>query len=197
MKQKRVAKIERKTKETAIKLELNLDGSGKTNIKSGIGFLDHMLDLLAFHGMFDLKLKCDGDLEIDTHHTTEDIALALGCALAEVVAEKKGIFRYGHSYVPMDESLIRAALDLSGRPEFVFHGEFTQPTIGYLDTQMITHFFKSLAVSARMTLHLSILYGINDHHKCEGMFKSVGRALRAAVELDPRRKDVVSTKGIL
>ena len=197
MKQKRVAKIERKTKETAIKLELNLDGSGKTNIKSGIGFLDHMLDLLAFHGMFDLKLKCDGDLEIDTHHTTEDIALALGCALAEVVGEKKGIFRYGHSYVPMDESLIRAALDLSGRPEFVFHGKFTQPTIGYLDTQMITHFFKSLAVSARMTLHLSILYGINDHHKCEGMFKSVGRALRAAVELDPRRKDVVSTKGTL
>jgi len=113
MKQKRVAKIERKTKETAIKLELNLDGSGKTNIKSGIGFLDHMLDLLAFHGMFDLKLKCDGDLEIDTHHTTEDIALALGCALAEAVGEKKGIFRYGHSYVPMDESLIRAALDLS------------------------------------------------------------------------------------
>ena len=197
MKQKRVAKIERKTKETAIKLELNLDGSGKTNIKSGIGFLDHMLDLLAFHGMFDLKLKCDGDLEIDTHHTTEDIALALGCALAEVVGEKKGIFRYGHSYVPMDESLIRAALDLSGRPEFVFHGEFTQPTIGYLDTQMITHFFKSLAVSARMTLHLSILYGINDHHKCEGLFKSVGRALRAAVTLDLRRKDVVSTKGTL
>ncbi len=197
MKQKRVAKIERKTKETAIKLELNLDGSGKTNIKSGIGFLDHMLDLLAFHGMFDLKLKCDGDLEIDTHHTTEDIALALGRALVEAVGEKKGIFRYGHSYVPMDESLIRAALDLSGRPEFVFHGEFTQPTIGYLDTQMITHFFKSLAVSARMTLHLSILYGINDHHKCEGMFKSVGRALRAAVELDLRRKDVVSTKGTL
>ena len=197
MKQKRVAKIECKTKETAIKLELNLDGSGKTNIKSGIGFLDHMLDLWAFHGMFDLKLKCDGDLEIDTHHTTEDIALALGRALAEAVGEKKGIFRYGHSYVPMDESLIRAALDLSGRPEFVFHGEFTQPTIGYLDTQMITHFFKSLAVSARMTLHLSILYGINDHHKCEGMFKSVGRALRAAVELDPRRKDVVSTKGTL
>jgi len=197
MKQKRAAKIECKTKETAIKLELNLDGSGKTNIKSGIGFLDHMLDLWAFHGMFDLKLKCDGDLEIDTHHTTEDIALALGRALAEAVGEKKGIFRYGHSYVPMDESLIRAALDLSGRPEFVFHGEFTQPTIGYLDTQMITHFFKSLAVSARMTLHLSILYGINDHHKCEGMFKSVGRALRAAVELDPRRKDVVSTKGTL
>lgn len=197
MKQKRVAKIVRKTKETAIKLELNLDGSGKTEIDTGIGFLDHMLDLWAFHGLFDLKLKCDGDLEIDTHHTTEDIALSLGTALAEAVGEKKGIFRYGHSYVPMDEALIRAALDLSGRPEFVFHGEFTQPTIGHLDTQMITHFFKSLAISSKMTLHLSILYGINDHHKCEGMFKSVGRALRFAVELDPRRKDVVSTKGIL
>jgi len=197
MKQKRVAKIERKTKETAITLELNLDGSGKTDINSGIGFLDHMLDLWAFHGMFDLKLKCAGDLEIDSHHTTEDIALALGSALVEAVGEKKGIFRYGHSYVPMDEALIRAALDLSGRPEFVFHGEFTQPKIGNLDTQMITHFFKSLAVSSRMTLHLSILYGINDHHKCEGMFKSVGRALRAAVESDPRRKDVASTKGTL
>mgnify|MGYP001162733504 CR=1 FL=1 len=197
MKKKRVAKIERKTNETAIKLELNLDGSGETDIKSGIGFLDHMLDLWAFHGMFDLKLKCDGDLEIDTHHTTEDIALALGIALADSVGEKKGVFRYGHSYVPMDEALVRATVDLSGRPEFVFHGEFTQPMIGYLDTQMITHFFKSLAVSSRMNLHLSILYGINDHHKCEGMFKSVGRALRAAVELDPRRKDVVSTKGIL
>lgn len=197
MKQKRVAKIVRKTKETNIELELNLDGSGKTKINTGIGFLDHMLNLWAFHGLFDLKLKCAGDLEIDTHHTTEDIALALGSALAEAVGEKKGIFRYGHSYVPMDEALIRAALDLSGRPEFVFHGEFIQPTIGHLDTQMITHFFKSLAISSRMTLHLSILYGINDHHKCEGMFKSVGRALREAVEIDPRRKDVVSTKGTL
>ena len=197
MNQIRVAKIERKTKETAIKLELKLGGSGKTDIKSGIGFLDHMLDSWAFHGMFDLKLICDGDLEIDTHHTTEDIALALGNALAEAVGEKKGVFRYGHSYVPMDEALVRAALDLSGRPEFVFQGEFTQTRIGYLDTQMITHFFKSLAVSSKMTLHLSILYGINDHHKCEGMFKSVGRALREAVELDPSRKNVVSTKGIL
>ena len=156
-----------------------------------------MHDLLAFHGMFYLKLKCDRDLEIDTYHTTEDIALALGSALAEAISEKKGISRYGHSYVAMDEALVRAALDLSGRPEFVFHGEFTQAMIGYLDTQMITHFFKSLAVSSRMTLHLSILYGLNDHHKCEGRFKSVGRALRAAVELDSRRKDVVSTKGIL
>ena len=197
MKQKRVAKIERITKETKIKLELNLDGSGKTEIKTGIGFLDHMLNLWAFHGLFDLKIKCSGDLEIDAHHTTEDIALTLGSALAEAVGEKKGISRYGHAYVPMDEALIRAALDLSGRSEFVFSGEFSQQTIGQLDTQMITHFFRSLAMSSGMTLHMVILYGINDHHKCEGLFKALGRALRVAVELDPRRTEVVSTKGTL
>ena len=197
MKQKRVAKIERITNETKIKLELNLDGSGKTEIKTGIGFLDHMLNLWAFHGLFDLKIKCSGDLEIDAHHTTEDIAIVLGSALAKAVGEKKGISRYGHAYVPMDEALIRAALDLSGRSEFVFSGEFSQQTIGQLDTQMITHFFRSLAMSSGMTLHMVILYGINDHHKCEGLFKALGRALRIAVELDPRRTEVVSTKGTL
>ena len=197
MKQKRVAKIERITNETKIELELNLDGSGKTEIKTGIGFLDHMLNLWAFHGLFDLKIKCSGDLEIDAHHTTEDIAIVLGSALAKAVGEKKGISRYGHAYVPMDEALIRAALDLSGRSEFVFSGEFSQQTIGQLDTQMITHFFRSLAMSSGMTLHMVILYGINDHHKCEGLFKALGRALRVAVELDPRRTEVVSTKGTL
>ena len=197
MKQKRVAKIERITNETKIKLELNLDGFGKTEIKTGIGFLDHMLNLWAFHGLFDLKIKCSGDLEIDAHHTTEDIAIVLGSALAKAVGEKKGISRYGHAYVPMDEALIRAALDLSGRSEFVFSGEFSQQTIGQLDTQMITHFFRSLAMSSGMTLHMVILYGINDHHKCEGLFKALGRALRVAVELDPRRTEVVSTKGTL
>ena len=197
MKQKRVAKIERITNDTKIKLELNLDGSGKTKIKTGIGFLDHMLNLWAFHGLFDLKIKCSGDLEIDAHHTTEDIAIVLGSALAKAVGEKKGISRYGHAYVPMDEALIRAALDLSGRSEFVFSGEFSQQTIGQLDTQMITHFFRSLAMSSGMTLHMVILYGINDHHKCEGLFKALGRALRVAVELDPRRTEVVSTKGTL
>ena len=197
MKQKRVAKIDRITNETKIKLELNLDGSGKTEIKTGIGFLDHMLNLWAFHGLFDLKIKCSGDLEIDAHHTTEDIAIVLGSALAKAVGEKKGISRYGHAYVPMDEALIRAALDLSGRFEFVFSGEFSQQTIGQLDTQMITHFFRSLAMSSGMTLHMVILYGINDHHKCEGLFKALGRALRVAVELDPRRTEVVSTKGTL
>ena len=197
MKQKRIAKIERITSETKIKLELNLDGSGKADVKTGIGFLDHMLDLLVFHGLFNLKLTCKGDLEIDAHHTTEDVALALGSALVEAVGEKKGIVRYGFYYLPMDEALLRVALDLSGRPEFVFSGEFVQASIGSLDTQMIRHFFKSLAMSSRITLHMSILYGINDHHKCEGLFKALGRALRRAVEIDPRRTGVASTKGIL
>ena len=197
MKQKRIAKIERITSETKIKLEFNLDGSGKADVKTGIGFLDHMLDLWAFHGLFNLKLTCKGDLEIDAHHTTEDIALALGSVLDKAVGEKKGIVRYGYSYLPMDEALLRVALDLSGRSEFVFSGEFTQSSIGHLDTQMIRHFFKSLAMSSRMTLHMSILYGINDHHKCEGLFKALGRALRQAVEIDPRRTGVASTKGIL
>ena len=197
MKKKRVVKIERITKETNIKLELNLEGSGISDVKTGIGFLDHMLDLWTFHGLFNLKLTCKGDLEIDTHHTTEDIAIALGSALDEAVGEKKGIVRYGFYYVPMDEALLRVALDLSGRPEFVFSGEFLQSSIGNLDTQMIRHFFKSLAMSSRMTLHMSILYGINDHHKCEGLFKALGRALRQAVEIDPRRIGVASSKGIL
>ena len=197
MKQKRIAKIERITSETKIKLELNIDGSGKADVKTGIGFLDHMLDLWAFHGLFNLKLTCKGDLDIDAHHTTEDIALVLGSALDKAVGEKKGIFRYGFSYLPMDEALLRVALDLSGRPEFVFSGEFLQSSIGNLDTQMIRHFFKSLAMSSRMTLHMSILYGINDHHKCEGLFKALGRALRQAVEIDPRRIGVASSKGIL
>ena len=197
MKQKRIAKIERITSETKIKLELNLDGSGKADVKTGIGFLDHMLDLWGFHSLFNLKLTCKGDLEIDAHHTTEDIAVALGSALDEAVGEKKGIVRYGFSYLPMDEALLRVALDFSGRPEFVFSGEFVQASIGGLDTQMIRHFLKSLAMTSRMTLHMSILYGINDHHKCEGLFKALGRALRQAVEIDSRRTGVTSTKGIL
>ena len=197
MKQKRIVKIERKTKETKIELELNLEGSGISDVKTGIGFLDHMLDLWTFHGSFNLKLTCKGDLEIDTHHTTEDIGIALGSALDKAVGEKKGVVRYGFSYVPMDEALLRVALDLSGRPEFVFSGEFFQSAIGNLDTQMIRHFFKSLAMSSRMTLHMSILYGINDHHKCEGLFKALGRALRQAVEIDPQRIGVSSTKGLL
>ncbi len=197
MAEKRIAKIFRKTKETQVEIELNLDGTGKAEIQTGIGFLDHMLDLWAFHGLFDLTVKCDGDLQIDVHHSTEDIALALGAALSDALGDKKGIKRYGHSYVPMDEALLRSVIDLSGRPDFVFQGEFTQPSIGQLDTQMITHFFKSWAISSKITLHQCILYGSNDHHKCEGLFKSLGRALRIAVEIDPRRNEISSTKGIL
>ena len=197
MQKKRVSVINRKTKETNVKLELNLDGSGKTEINTGIGFLDHMLDLWSFHGLFDLKINCKGDLEIDTHHTTEDIAITLGMALSEALGNKKGIFRYGFSYVPMDESLVRSSLDLSGRQDFIFSGKFEHSMVGKLDTQMVTHFFKSFAIASKMTLHMSILYGTNDHHKCEGMFKSLGQALRIAVEIDHRRKGIVSTKGIL
>mgnify|MGYP001361374877 CR=1 FL=1 len=197
MQKKRIGSIKRETKETSIKIDLNIDGCGKTEINSGIGFLDHMLDLLSFQALFDLKLDCKGDLEIDTHHTTEDIGISMGIALNEAIGEKKDIFRYGFSYVPMDEALIRTVLDFSGRPEFVFSGEFNRSMLGKLDTQMITHFFKSLALTSKITLHMSILYGQNDHHKCEGLFKSFGRSLRSALEIDPRRKGIVSTKGIL
>lgn len=188
---------QRQTKETSIRLTLNLDGTGNVDVRSGVGYLDHMLEQLAFHGLFDLELQCDGDLHIDCHHSVEDIALTLGAATLEALGEKRGIVRYGQMYVPMDETLVRTVLDLSGRPEFVFHGDFRQPMIGQLDTQMISHFFKSFAIASKTTLHMSVLYGENDHHKCEGLFKSFARALRMAVETDPRRAETTSTKGVL
>ena len=156
-----------------------------------------MLDQLAFHGLMDLEVSCEGDLHIDSHHTTEDIGIALGQALKEALGEKKGIRRYGHAYIPMDEALLRAVLDCSGRPDFVFKGQFGRYNLGDLDTQMIPHFFKSLAFNCGLTLHLSILYGSNDHHKCEGLFKAFARAFSDAVTLDPRRMGVSSTKGTL
>ncbi|MEC8544162.1 MAG: imidazoleglycerol-phosphate dehydratase HisB [SAR324 cluster bacterium] len=188
---------QRNTRETKIQLTINLDGSGKVNVRSGIGYLDHMLEQLAFHGLFDLDLQCEGDLGVDCHHTVEDISLTLGAAVLEALGDKQGIVRYGQMYVPMDETLVRTVLDLSGRPDFVFQGEFRQPVIGALDTQMISHFFKSFAIASKTTLHMAILYGENDHHKCEGLFKSFARALRQATELDPRRAGVTSTKGVL
>ena len=197
MSQSRTASIERKTRETLVKVKLNLDGEGTSETNTGIGFLDHMLDQLAFHGLMDLAVSCEGDLHIDSHHTTEDIGIALGQALKEALGEKKGIRRYGHAYIPMDEALLRAVLDCSGRPDFVFNGEFGRYNLGDLDTQMIPHFFKSLAFNFGLTLHLSILYGSNDHHKCEGLFKAFARALSEAVTLDPRRMVVSSTKGTL
>ena len=197
MPKSRTASIERKTRETLVKVKLNLDGEGTSETNTGIGFLDHMLDQLAFHGLMDLAVSCEGDLHIDSHHTTEDIGIALGQALKEALGEKKGIRRYGHAYIPMDEALLRAVLDCSGRPDFVFNGEFGRYNLGDLDTQMIPHFFKSLAFNCGLTLHLSILYGSNDHHKCEGFFKAFAMALSDAVTLDPMRMGVSSTKGTL
>lgn len=193
----RLVKKKRTTKETTIALELNLEGCGKFQIDTGIGYLNHMLEQWAFHGLFDLTLKCEGDLHIDSHHTTEDVGLALGEAFLEALGDKKGIQRYAHAYVPMDEALLRTVIDISGRPECHFQGEFTQPSLGQLDTQMIAHFFKSFALSSRVTLHIAILYGNNDHHKCEGLFKSFARALRGAIQLDPQRDQITSTKGTL
>ena len=197
MPKSRTANIERKTRETLVRVKLTLDGEGTSETNTGISFLDHMLDQLAFHGLMDLKVSCEGDLHIDSHHTTEDIGIAFGQALKEALGEKKGIRRYGHAYIPMDEALLRAVLDCSGRPDFVFNGEFGRYNLGDLDTQMIPHFFKSLAFNCGLTLHLSILYGSNDHHKCEGLFKAFARALSEAVTLDPRRMGVSSTKGTL
>jgi len=197
MPKSRTASIERKTWETLVRVKLNLDGEGTSETNTGIGFLDHMLDQLAFHGLMDLAVSCEGDLHIDSHHTTEDIGIALGQALKEALGEKKGIRRYGHAYIPMDEALLRAVLDCSGRPDFVFNGEFGRYNLGDLDTQMIPHFFKSLAFNCGLTLHLSILNGSNDHHKCEGLFKAFARALSEAVTFDPRRMGVSSTKGTL
>ncbi len=193
----RTATIERSTKETSITLHLNLDGSGQFDIHTGIGFLDHMLEQLAFHSLFDLRIHCEGDLHIDGHHTTEDIAIALGEAFLQAIGDKKGIRRYAQAYIPMDEALLRTVIDVSGRPEFHFQGAFTQPLIGQLDTQLISHFFKSFAINGKLTLHMAILYGENDHHKCEGLFKSLARSLNDAVRIDQRRETVTSTKGTL
>ena len=197
MTQSRSSIVERKTKETSVLVRLNLDGEGRSKIKTGIEFLDHMLEQLAFHGLLDLEIECEGDLHIDSHHSIEDIGIAIGQAFKEALGEKTGIRRYGHAYIPMDESLLRAVLDFSGRPEFVFNGQFGRYNLGNLDTQMIPHFFKSLAFNCGLTLHLSILDGSNDHHKCEGLFKAFARALSDAIALDPRRMGVSSTKGTL
>lgn len=193
----RTAKIERTTKETSIHLSLNLDGKGTFDINTGIGFLDHMLEQLAFHGQLDLTIRCEGDLHIDGHHTTEDVAIALGEAFYQALGDRSGIQRYAHAYIPMDEALLRAVVDVSGRPEFHFRGDFTAPAIGQLDTQMISHFFKSFALNGKVTLHMAILYGSNDHHKCEGLFKGLARALKDAVRMETGSNRIASTKGTL
>ena len=189
--------VERQTSETDITVSLNLDGGGQHEINTGIGFLDHMLAALAVHGLFDLAVQASGDLHIDAHHTVEDVAIVLGQALDQALGNRQGIRRMGHAYVPMDEALGFVAVDLSGRPYTAFQGSWHTPAIGQLPTDLVQHFFESLATQARMNLHARIEYGRNDHHQAEALFKALARALKTAVSLDPRRTDVASTKGTL
>ena len=194
---KRTAQVSRRTSETDITCVLSLDGEGKSDVSTGIGFLDHMLRSFAKHGFFDLTLSCKGDLEVDCHHTIEDVGIVLGTAIAEAVGDKKGIRRFGESILPMDEALILCAVDLSGRPVLGFDAAFHTERVGTYDTQMVREFFYAVSYSAGMNLHLRELAGENDHHIIEGMYKAFARALDMAVSKDPRIKDVLSTKGSL
>ena len=194
----RTATIQRKTSETSIEVELNLDGTGLYEVSTGIGFLDHMLEQLSRHSLIDLKVKTVGDLHVGQHHTAEDTGIAIGEAVLKGVGDKKGITRYGHAYAPMDETLTRCALDISGRPWLVFKADFGTPRLGEWDTELIEHWFHSFAQAAGITLHVENLYGANNHHVVESCFKALARALRVAVEIDARKADAVSsTKGML
>lgn len=193
----RKAIVNRKTSETQISVVLNLDGTGKSEIDTGIGFFDHMLNSFARHGLFDLNVKVNGDLYVDCHHTIEDTGIVLGQAIKEAIGDKKGIKRYGYSILPMDETLILCALDLSGRPYLVFDSEFTTDHVGYFDTEMVKEFFYAVSYSAGMNLHIKKLDGSNNHHIIEGMFKAFSKALDEATLIDPRITDVLSTKGAL
>lgn len=194
----RQATITRTTRETDITVSVNLDGTGASDIATGVGFFDHMLDQIARHGMIDLTVKASGDLHIDMHHTVEDVGIALGQALKAALGDFRGITRYADVHVPMDEALTRAAIDISGRPFLVFSAPFTRDKIGAFDTELVEEFFRALAMNAGLTLHLAGLYGGNNHHIAEGCFKAFARALAAAVAIDPRRGGAVpSTKGVL
>ncbi len=194
----RSAKVSRNTLETQIEVELNLDGSGKAKFDTGLPFLDHMLDQIARHGLLDINIIAKGDLHIDAHHTVEDIGITLGQAFNQAVNDKKGLRRYGHAYVPLDESLSRAVLDISGRPGLVFNCDFVRDSIGEFDVDLINEFFQGFVNHALVTLHIDNLAGNNAHHQAETIFKAFGRALRMALELDPRMAGVMpSTKGIL
>ncbi len=194
----RTAEIERKTNETDIRLRLNLDGSGKHQINTGVGFFDHMLSHVAAHGLFDLELAAEGDLHIDNHHIVEDCALVLGQAFDQALGDRRGITRMGSVYVPMDEALAFVAVDLSGRPYAVINAEWHTPFVGGMATSLFPHVLESFAVSARCNLHARVLYGRDDHHQVEALFKALGRALDKATKLDPRRGNAIpSTKGTL
>jgi len=193
----RSAKVERKTKETDIALSLMIEGAGTFSGGSGVGFLDHMLDLLARHGLFDIALKAGGDRQVDDHHTVEDVGICLGQALLKALGDKRGLRRYGDAAVPMDEALAQVAVDLGGRAGLVFNAAFPDEKIGAFDTALVKEFMQALASNAAMTLHVNVPYGDNAHHVAEAIFKALARALDAATALDPRRTDVPSTKGVL
>jgi imidazoleglycerol-phosphate dehydratase len=193
----RKAEVARDTKETKINVRLNLDGAGKAKIGSGVAFLDHMLEQVARHGAFDLEVSATGDLHIDAHHTVEDVGITLGQAFARALGDKKGVRRYGHAYVPLDEALSRAVVDLSGRPGLEYHVKYARARIGDFDVDLVHEFFQGFVNHAQVTLHVDNLKGTNAHHQAETAFKAFARALRMAVEADPRVKDVPSTKGSL
>ena len=193
----RRAEVSRESRETKISLTLNLDGAGKTDIRTGIGFFDHMLDAMCRFGLFDLTLRCEGDLRVDGHHTVEDVGIVLGRALRETLGDRVGIRRAGSAWLPMDEALAFCALDISGRPYLAFDAAFAAPMVGAYDTQLTEEFFRALAGNAGLTLHLRLAAGKNDHHKIEALFKAFGLAMRDAAALDPRIQGVLSTKGML
>lgn len=194
----RTATVQRTTRETDIAITVDLDGSGAYSVSTGIGFLDHMIEQLSRHSLIDIAMTVKGDLHIDQHHTVEDSALALGDAVARALGDKRGIARYGEAHAPMDETLTRCILDISGRPHCVWNSGFSQPRLGEMDTELFPHWFASFAQAAGITLHIETLYGENNHHIAESMYKALARALRQAVEIDPRKGDAIpSTKGVL
>lgn len=194
----RSASITRKTNETEILVEVNLDGTGAYDVATGIGFLDHMIEQFSRHSLIDITCHIKGDLHVDQHHTTEDSAIAIGQAIGEALGDKGGIGRYGMAYSPMDEALCRVALDISGRPYLVWNAQFSQERLGEMDTELFEHWFHSIAQAVGITLHVELIYGTNNHHICEGVYKGFARAMRQAVELDPRKQGAIpSTKGQL
>ena len=193
----RAAEISRQTRETKVQVALNLDGTGEADLETGVGFFNHMLELLSRHSLIDMTVRAEGDLDVDFHHTVEDVGIVLGQALEKALGEKKGIGRYGWAIVPMDESLAQVAIDISGRAAFIFNVDFKGPAIGTFDVELVREFFKALANTAKMNLHVTVPYGENNHHISEAIFKATAKALRQAVSIDPRNPAIPSTKGSL